>query len=536
MKNHILQFVVSFVLVTLLIHAAATIALGSPDMSSMRQGDEPVVLTPIPGPAPRLNGPTIYGARPGHPFLYRIPCQGQRPMRFSAEGLPPSLKLDPVTGIITGTTPASDTYRLTLHAKNDLGEAMRLFRIVAGETLALTPPMGWNHWYTHYERITDKLMREAAEVMISSGMADVGYQYVNIDDCWMNAPTHKDPLRVGPLRDDKGNMLSNKHFPDMQALADFIHGKGLKAGLYTSPGRFTCAGFTGSYGYEKQDAELYAAWGFDFLKYDWCSYGNIAKDGDPDAKDVPHWGKGGPKLPVMKYPYQLLGDILKKQKRDIVLNLCQYGMDNVWEWGADVGGHCWRTADDLGYELNRITEVALKNASHRAWSKPGSWNDPDYIQIGYIGNAGDKGEPAPCPLTPNMQYTYMSLWSLMAAPLFFSGDMGKLDEFTVNILCNAEIIDVNQDALGQCGAVVAVTDTTYLMVKDLEDGGKAVGFFNRGEQAAEVTASWPVLGLKGPVKVRDVWRQQDLGVADAKFTARVPPQGVVMIRMVTDPR
>ncbi len=493
-------------------------------------GDEMVVLTPKAGPQPRLNGPTIYGARPGHPFIYRIPCQGERPLRFSAEELPASLTLDPDTGIITGTTPPAGTYRVTLHAKNARGESSRLFRLVAGETLALTPPMGWNHWYVHYDRITDKLMREAADVMVSSGMADVGYQYVNIDDCWMNAPKNKDPLRVGPLRDAQGNLLPNKHFPDMKALAGYIHAKGLKAGLYTSPGRFTCAGFAGAYGYEAQDAALFAAWGFDFLKYDWCSYGSIADKGDPAAPKVPHWGQGGDKLPVMKYPYQLMGDLLKQQNRDMVLNLCQYGMGDVWEWGADVGGQCWRTSGDLGFELNRITDVAINNARYRAWNKPGAWNDPDYIQIGMIGSAHTMGEPGPCPLTPNEQYTYMSLWSLSAVPLIFSGDMGKLDEFTVNVLCNPDVIDVNQDALGQCGTVVMLTPQTFLMVKELENGAKAVGFFNRGEKAVAVTAPWPVLGLTAPAKARDLWRQQDLGTANLSHTTQVPRHGVVMLR------
>lgn len=506
--------------------AALTMAAETNPVESLELG----ILTPKPGAAPRLNGPTIYGARPGNPFLFRIACQGLRPIQFSADGLPSPLHLDPGTGIITGITPPGGTYRVTLHAKNPGGEASRQLRIVAGDTLALTPPMGWNHWYTHYDRITDKLMREAAEVMISSGMADVGYQYVNIDDCWMNAPANKDPLRVGPLRDAQGNILPNKHFPDMPALAAFIHAKGLKAGLYTSPGRLTCGGFGGSYGHERQDAELFAEWGFDFLKYDWCSYGTIAEHGDADAPNVPFAEKGAAKPPVLKYPYQLMGDILKRQKRDIILNLCQYGMGNVWEWGAEVGGQSWRTSGDLGFELNRITDVAINNAAHRAWSKPGSWNDPDYIQIGLIGNARGMGEPEPCPLSPNEQYTYMSLWSLMAAPLFFSGDMGKLDDFTVNVLCNPEVIDINQDALGQCGSVVTIDDKTYLMVKGLEDGAKAVGLFNRGDQPAEVTAKWSALGVTGPVKVRDVWRQKNLGTADASYTAKVPRHGVVLLR------
>jgi alpha-galactosidase len=326
-------------------------------------------------------------------------------------------------------------------------------------------------------------------------------------------------------------LLPNKHFPDMKGLADYIHARGLKAGLYTSPGRLTCAGFAGTYGHERQDAELFAAWGFDFLKYDWCSYGNIAQKGDPDAPAVPNWSKGGDKLPAMKYPYQLMGGILREQPRDVVLNLCQYGMGKVWEWGADVGGHCWRTAGDLGFELERITEVAINNATYRAWNRPGSWNDPDYIQIGYIGAARGMGEPEPCPLTPNEQYTYMSLWSLSAAPLFFSGDMNRLDEFTLNVLCNPEVLDVNQDALGQCGEVIRLGDGAFLMVKDLEDGAKALGLFNRTGVALTVTAPWPVLGLSGPLKVRDLWRQRDAGTADGGYTAKVPPRGVVLVRL-----
>jgi len=504
--------------------------LGTVAAQEKSSGDELVILTPKPGPAPRINGPTIYGARPGNPFLYRIPCQGIRPIRFSAGGLPASLKLNPDTGIITGTTPTAGTYRITLHANNPHGESERLLRLVAGHTLALTPPMGWNHWYAHYDRITDKMMREAADVMISSGMADVGYQYVNIDDCWMNAPSNKDPLRVGPGRDEKGNMLPNKHFPDMKALTAYIHGKGLKAGLYTSPGRLTCGGFTGSYGHEAQDAELYAGWGFDFLKYDWCSYASIADNGDPAVPGVPNWSKGGDKLLVYQYPYRLMGSLLEKQKRDIVLNHCQYGMGNVWEWGSDVGGQCWRTSGDLGFELNRIPDVAINNAKYRAWNKPGAWNDPDYIQIGYVGSANSMGEPQPCPLSPNQQYAYMSLWSLSAAPLVYSGDMSKLDEFTLNVLCNPEVIDINQDALGQCGAVVILTDKTFLMIKELENGDKAVGFFNRGDKAVDVTAKWDVLGLKGPVMALDVWRQKGLGKLDTAYTALVPPRGVVMLR------
>ncbi len=413
--------------------------------------EESVVLTPKPGPAPRLNGPTVYGARPGNPFIYRIPAQGQRPMRFAAKGLPSTLKLDAASGIITGVTPAQGDYQVTLKAENSHGKDSRMLRIRAGATLALTPPMGWNHWYAHYTRITDAMMREAADIMISSGMADAGYQYVNIDDCWMNAPKAVDPKRVGPARDGQGRILPNIYFPDMKGLADYIHGKGLKAGIYTSPGPLTCGGFTGAFGYEELDARTFAEWGFDFLKYDWCSYGRVA-NGQVPSTNIPTWGAGANReLAVYTYPYKVMGDLLQRQRRDIVYNLCQYGMGNVWEWGEEVGAQCWRTAGDLGFELDRIFEVALKNAEHRAWSRPGAWNDPDYIQIGYIGDAHGMGEPEPCPLTPNEQYCFMSLWALMASPLFYSGDMTRLDEFTLNVLCNPEVIEVNQDPLWPVG-------------------------------------------------------------------------------------
>ncbi len=481
--------------------------------------EAPFILTPKPGPKPRINGPTIYGCRPGNPFLYRIPTTGDRPLTFAAEKLPDGLKVDPQTGILTGCVEKPGKHVVTLKASNAAGTAEKTFRIVCGDTLALTPTMGWNHWYAHYNRVTDKMMREAADLMVKTGMADVGYQYVSIDDCWMNAPKHGDPLRVGPLRDAKGNIVPNKHFPDMKALTDYIHAKGLKAGIYTSPGPFTCAGFAGTYQHEAQDAKQFAYWGFDLLKYDWCSYGNVVQ--------------GKQDLEAFKKPYILMGGILKNQKRDITLNLCQYGMGDVWKWGAEVGGQSWRTAGDLGFELDRIFEVALKNAEHRAHSRPGSWNDPDYIQIGYIGDARTGGEPKPCPITPSEQYAYISLWCLMASPLFYSGDMSRLDELTLNVLCNPEVIEVNQDALGQCARVVPLGEETFAMVKDLEDGSKAVGLFNRGELPTEVTAKWTALKLPAAQRVRDLWRQKDLDLAPSAvgFGAEIPRHGGVMLRL-----
>jgi alpha-galactosidase len=480
--------------------------------------EEAVILTPKTSPKPRINGPAVYGCRPGNPFIYRIPTTGTRPIKFAADNLPTGLQLDAEKGIISGTNPPSGEYAVTLRAENSLGKAEKKFKIVSGNTLALTPPMGWNHWYAHYSRVTDRTLREAADGMVKNGMADSGYQFVSIDDCWMNAPEDSgyDKTRVGPLRDKDGNILSNKNFPNMKALTDYIHSYGLKAGIYTSPGPFTCAGFCGAYEHEAADAKQFADWGFDMLKYDWCSYSNVEKGRD---------------LTAMQKPYALMGSLLKKQKRDIELNLCQYGMADVWKWGAQVGGQTWRTAGDLGFELDRIIDISIENAKHREYSKPGSWNDPDYLQIGYIGSAFSGGEPVPCPLTPNEQYSFMSLWCLMASPLFYSGDVPKLDEFSLNILCNAEVIDVDQDPLGQCARTVTLDDNAVLFVKDMEDGSKAVGLCNRGEMETEITAKWSDLGVEGKQKVRDLWRQKDLGDFTDSFTTKVGRHGTFMIRL-----
>lgn len=487
-----------------------------PQTVSDSSSQEAVILTPRPGPSPRINAPKVYGCRPGNPFLYRIPSTGVRPMRFSARDLPSGLKLDSATGIITGTAPAKGEYNVQLAASSAHGKSTRAFKIVSGDRISLTPYMGWNHWYAHVDRITDEMVRLAADKMISSGMADVGYDYVCIDDCWMRSPTHKDPKRGGELRDQNGDMLPNAYFPDMPALTGYIHAKGLKAGIYSSPGPLTCGQFCGSYKHEAQDAALFARWGFDLLKYDWCSYGRIATRKD---------------LEEMQQPYRLMGGLIRQQKRDMIFNLCQYGMGEVWQWGGAVDGHSWRTAGDLGVELDRLFPVAAANAAHRAWNGPGNWNDPDYVQIGYVAG-GENTKPVA--LTPDERYAFMSMWVLSAAPLIFSGDMDKLDEFTLNILCNPEVIEIDQDPLGQCASMVPLQSDCFLLVKELQDGSKAVGLCNGGEIETSLSASWPVLGLKGRYAVRDPWRQKDIGTAEGEYRAIVPRHAVVLVRLLRE--
>jgi alpha-galactosidase len=478
--------------------------------------EQAVILTPEPPRTPRINGAKVFGVRPGSPFLFTIPATGSRPMKFSAEGLPKGLELDDGTGRITGSVMEKGRYVVTLRAANSLGRTEREFRIVVGDKLALTPPMGWNSWYCFFAGVTDEMMQAAADAMVGTGMINHGYSYVNIDDGWSMKPGSDDPLLNGPARDQNGMINANKKFPDMKALTDYIHSRGLKAGLYTSPGPLTCAGYVGSYQHEELDARRFDEWGFDFLKYDWCSYGRIAK---------------GNSLEELKKPYILMKKALDKQDRDFIYNLCQYGMGDVWEWGAEVGGHCWRTTGDLGIATSlydNVTNYGFGHDGREKWAGPGHWNDPDYLLIGWIGW---KGALRPTPLTPNEQYTHVSLWCLLAAPLIFSGDMTKLDEFTLSLLTNDEVIEVDQDPLGRQARRVAKVDDTQVWAKDMEDGSKAVGLFNTGEIETKVTARFSDLAIMGRQQVRDLWRQKDLGIYEDEFESVVARHGVVLVQI-----
>jgi alpha-galactosidase len=404
-------------------------------------------------------------------------------------------------------------------ASNSRGTARREFKVVCGDTLALTPHMGWNSWYIWEANVTDPIIRAAADAMVSSGLIHHGYMYVNIDDCW---PVKPDPRDTRELpRDAQGKINSNKWFPDMNALTAYIHARGLKAGIYTSPGPTTCGGHTGAYQHEEADVQRFVEWGFDFLKYDWCSYDKVARDHSRTELQI---------------PYGLISDILKRQERDIILNLCQYGMGNVWEWGKEVGGNSWRTAGDLGGSFEGIAaalfrdgfDVYANNNLHQYGGR-GGWNDPDYLLIGYLSNW--KGQVVPTPLTPNEQYTHVSLWCLVAAPLIFSGDLTRMDEFTLSLLTNDEVIEVDQDVLGKPGKRVSKRGDLEVWMKDMEDGSKAVGLFNRGEGQPQVIAEWTDLGIHGKQKVRDLWRQRDVGQFDGRFGAAVPRHGVVLVRM-----
>jgi alpha-galactosidase len=476
-------------------------------------------LTPPPGAVPRINGPAVTGCRPGSPFAFAIPATGERPIEFAAEGLPRGLRLDGKTGRITGAVAAKGTYPVVLRATNARGAAEKKLRIVCGDTIALTPPMGWSSWYMAYTDISDAMIRAQAEALVSSGLADHGYSYINIDDGWNIKLGSADPAVGGEPRDASGNLRSNRNFPDMKALCDHVHGLGLKIGIYISPGPSTCAGYAGSYGREEQDARQFAAWGFDFLKYDWCSYGSVA----PDTS-----------LESLKKPYLLMGDILARLGRDMVYNLCQYGLGDVWEWGREVGGNYWRTTGDLGIPpedrslWTSMSRIGFGQAGKEEHAGPGGWNDPDNILVGHI--LWD-GKLVPAPLRPDEQYTYLSLWALLAAPLVFGGDVTQLDDFTLGLLGNDEVIEINQDPLGKQAVPVFRSKGLEVWAKDMEDGSKAVGLFNRTGAATTLAARWKDLGLTGKWKVRDAWRQYDWGVYEGWFTQKVNRHGAVLLRL-----
>jgi len=471
------------------------------------------ILTP-PAPAdPRINGARVFGARPGHPVLYTVAASGDRPMTFAAKNLPDGLTLDPATGIFNGSVAKPGTYEIALTASNAKGKAERVLRLVIGDRIALTPPMGFNSWNCFAGAVSDEKIRQAADAMVKSGLINHGWTYINIDDFWEFRPCEKnDQTLIGSERDPAGRILSNKRFPDMKALAAYVHSKGLRIGLYSSPGPTTCGGCAASWQHELQDAQTYAEWGFDYLKYDWCSYGSVS---------------GGSNLKNLMKPYQVMSEALRAQNRDILFSLCQYGMGNVSAWGDKVGGQCWRTTGDITDTWDSMSRIANAQDGLEPFAQPGNWNDPDMLIVGMVG----WGHLHPTRLTPNEQYTHMTLWCLFCSPLLIGCDMTQLDAFTLNLLTNDEVIEVSQDPLGKQAARVQKEEFADVWAKKMEDGSLAVGLVNRGFITSPVTVDFKTLGLTGTQRVRDLWRQQDEPAATGSYTAQIPGHGSKLIRL-----
>ena len=493
--------------------ASLVMSRGRPSVGSAIKEDA-IILTPQSSPQPRINSARVFGVRPGAPFLFTIAATGDRPMTFTAKGLPRGLKLDKNTGQITGNLKNKGESLVTLRAKNKLGTAEQKFKIVCGPQIGLVPALGWNSWNCFASAVTEEKVKSAADAMVKSGLINHGWTYINIDDYWEVHRNSKDPTLQGPQRDAAGHILPNPRFPDMKGLTDYIHAKGLKAGLYSSPGPWTCGGCVASWQHEDLDAQSYGQWGFDYLKYDWCSYGDIVH--------------GDRSLPTLQKPYQVMRAALDKVNRDILFSFCQYGDGNVWEWGAEIGGNSWRTTGDIRDTWGSMSRIGFGQAGHEKYAGPGHFNDPDMLVVGKVGWGPSLH---PTHLSPNEQYTHISLWCLLAAPLLIGCDMTQMDDFTFNLLSNDEMLEVDQDPLGRQAARVAQNSQLEVWAKDMEDGSKAVGLFNRGYGEAPVNVNWSDLGLTGKQKVRDLWRQKDLGEFTGSFSASVPRHGVVLVRI-----
>ena len=367
----------------------------------------------------------------------------------------------------------------------------------AAQTLAATPPMGWNSWNHFHRTIDDKTVRAQADAMVSTGMRDAGYIYVNIDDTWEGE------------RDAEGNIQTNSKFPDMKALSDYVHSKGLKLGIYSSPGAKTCAGYEGSLGHEEQDAATYAKWGIDYLKYDLCGLRTELKAAPtPEAAHK-----------MMVDAYIKMRDALRKTGRPIVYSLCQYGNDAVWRWGTDVGGNLWRTTGDINDHYARMVDIGFSQAGLARFAGPGHWNDPDMLEVGNGGMTGDEYRQ------------HMSLWVILAAPLLAGNDLTTMTPETIAMLTNREVIAIDQDRLGKQGDRVSAEGPLEIWAKPLADGSKAVGVFNRHATSLSIPVDFKQLGFRGSVEVRDIWQARDLGKMKDPYTVTVPPHGVVLLRV-----
>ncbi|MEI6139468.1 MAG: NPCBM/NEW2 domain-containing protein [Mariniphaga sp.] len=491
--------------------------------------DEKYILTPPPPKTPKINSAKIVGATPGKPFLYSIAVTGERPISFSAKNLPNGLSLDEKTGIISGKVTKRGSYSPTLLAKNALGEDSKQLKIVIGDTIALTPPIGWNGWNSWARNIDGEKVIASANAMVKMGLSNHGWNYINIDDAWQGQ------------RGGKFNAIQpNEKFPKFKEMIDEIHSKGLKLGVYSTPWISSYAGYAGAssdfekgeypdsvknnkrayrrigkYRFEMEDARQMAEWGVDYLKYDWRIETNSA---------------------------MRMSEVLKKSGRDILFSISNSApFANARDWMKLA--NTWRTGPDIRDSWLSLFTSAFTIDKWAPFGGPGHWNDPDMLILGNVTTGTDLH---PTRLTPDEQYSHVSLFSLLAAPLLIGCPVEQLDAFTLNLLTNDEVIEINQDPLGKPARLVSDENGVQIWLRPLEDGSFAVGLFYTDDygKTPQSYFRWenePVklyifgfekVGLKGSWKIRDVWRQKDLGEFDKTFGSEIPHHGVKMLRMV----
>lgn len=468
------------------------------------------IQTPIVSESPIINAPYIHGARPGNPILFTIPITGARPMNVSVEQLPEGVKLDSKTGRIYGIAKQAGTYKLQVKAENKLGSDSKDLTLVIGDKLLLTPPMGWNSWNVFGAGINQEKVIGAADAMIKFGLNNYGYTYINIDDGWQGS------------RGGKYNaIMPNEKFPDMKGMIDYIHSLGLKVGIYSSPWVWTYASYTGGaadtkdgqifkkekrygeFNFHEEDVKQWVEWGFDYLKYDW------------NPNDIEHT--------------TLMSETLKKSGRDIafsISNAAPFELAGEWAKLTNV----WRTTFDIHDSWYSMTAIGFTQHKWQQFGGPGHWNDPDMLVVGKVGWGGDIRKSK---LTADEQYTHISLWSILAAPLLIGCDLSLLDEFTVKLLTNSEVIAVDQDVAGIQGDRVKFDKQNQIEIwsRPLADGSLAVGLFNLSDKEQSISVTWSELGISGDRKVRNLWKQADLGTFNDSFSNSVPSHGVGFFKL-----
>ncbi|MFP5208855.1 MAG: glycoside hydrolase family 27 protein [Acidobacteriota bacterium] len=368
--------------------------------------------------------------------------------------------------------------------------------------VAQTPPMGWNSWNYFHRNVTDQDVRNAADALVSSGMRDAGYIYVNIDDTWEGE------------RDANGVLHTNSKFPDMKALADYVHSKGLKLGIYSGPGSRTCAGFPASLDHESQDAQLYASWGIDYLKYDLCSFRK-----DVMAAQAPN--DNAEQMRLMVAAYDKMGKALRATGRPIVYSLCQYGWDAVWEWAPSVGGNLWRTTGDIRPEWQSIYSLMNEQAGLAKYAGPGHWNDPDMLEVG-------NGK-----LTLAENRTHFSMWAMLAAPLLAGNDLPHMTPEVRDILTNRDVIAIDQDRLGREGTRIYSEGEVDIWTRHLSGGAMAVAIVNAGPDRYSTHPfhlDLARLGLHGPQKGKDLWTGKEVTLSD-HMPIEIASHDILLVRI-----
>jgi alpha-galactosidase len=503
-------------------------AQAQPDPAALRSR----ILTPPPPDTPRVNGPRVFGARPGSVFLYTIPATGKRPMTFAADGLPAGLALDAATGRITGRVAVAGRYKVTLRATNALGSAARDFTIMIGEKLALTPPLGWSSWNCFGNEISQEKTLAIARAMVATGLVNHGYSYINIDDSWQG------------VRGGKHNaIMPNSKFPDMKKLADDIHALGLKLGIYSVPWVGSYTGYIGSYSDNADGTYDWIKQGKHTANYRY-DVGNPVKDRKTHYRhgkysfvknDVAQWAEW--EIDYLKYDWKPndyyhtkeMLDALRATDRDIV-----YSLSNTAPW-ADAPHwaelcNIYRTTGDIRDSWEKVSALGFSQTKWAPFTGPGHWADPDMLVVGYVGG-WTGGTLHYTKLTADEQYTHISLWALLSAPLLIGCDLTNPDEFTLSLLTNDEVLDIDQDPLGLPAVPVLETGEVVIYAKRLWDGALAVGLFNRGDAPLEAGFTLEQLGLRGAQTIRDLWRQKDVATTDDKFAATVNPHGVLLLKI-----